>query len=98
MQKEYRDADVILKEAEIIRRDLLGNLTAFEKSLNYFNYDFRKMAIFSAFVAVFLDLGAFLTGCFLYSARFIQIEKKEKSSGEAEIETEPKPEKEASRQ
>lgn len=87
-QKGYRDADVILKETERIRRDLLGDLTAFEKSLNYFKYDFRKMAIFSAFVAVFLDLGAFLTGCFLYSARHIRTGEVEESPDGAEAETE----------
>lgn len=89
-QKEYRDAATILKEAEIIRRDLLGQLTAFEKSLNYFKYDFRKMAFFSAFVAVFLDLGAFLTGCFLYSARHIRKGKIGDDSENSEPEPEPK--------
>lgn len=94
-QKGYRATALILKEAEILRRDLLGNLTAFEKSLNYFKYDFRKMAIFSAFVAVFLDLGAFLTGCFLYSARHIQMVKTEAGK---DSEPEPKPESEPAKE
>ncbi len=101
-QKEYRDAAAILKETEIIRRDLLGQLTAFEKSLNYFKYDFRKMAFFSAFVAVFLDLGAFLTGCFLYSARHIRMGENEASPEDPEpgpeIKPESEPEKETSKQ
>lgn len=79
--QKYRNTADVLKEAESLRRDLLGELTDFEKALNYFKYDFRKMAAFSAFIAVFLDMGAFLTGCFLYSTRQIK-------SGQAECESE----------
>lgn len=91
-QKGYRNVADVIKEAEILRRDLLGNLTTFEEALNYFRYDFRKMAIFSAFMAVFLDLGAFLTGCFLYSARHFQLGKTGEIPEEAETEPEREPE------
>lgn len=96
--EEYRDTANVLKETESIRRDLLGNLTVFEESLTYFKYDFRKMAIFSAFVAIFLDLGAFLTGCFLYSARHIQPGKAEVSQEEPGTEPEPELEPESERE
>lgn len=52
------------------QRDLLGKLTDFEKAFNYFKYEFPLMACFSLFVAVFFDLGAFFTGCFLYCTDF----------------------------
>ncbi len=61
----YRTEDVIY-EASILRRDLLGDITDFERAFNYFKYDFTTMVFFSAFIAVFFDLGAFLTGCFIY--------------------------------
>ena len=61
----------VLKEANKIRRDLLGQITDFERAINYFLYDFKAMAFFSAFIALFFDLGAFLTGCFLYGTRHI---------------------------
>lgn len=69
---EQYDAAATLDVASRMRRDLLGDVTEFERSVNYFKYDFTQMAIFSAFVAVFLDLGAFLTGCFLYGTRHLQ--------------------------
>lgn len=59
-----------------MRRDLLGNITAFEQSLNYFVYDFKAMAFFSAFIAIFFDMGAFLTGCLLYGVKYIKYETK----------------------
>ena len=61
----YRAEDV-LHDASILRRDLLGNITDFERAFNFFKYDFTTMVFFSAFIAAFFDLGAFLTGCFLY--------------------------------
>jgi len=66
------DSAKILKEASTIQRDLLGELTDFERAFNYFKYDFKAMAYFSAFVAVFFDLGAFLTGCFLFCTEFFK--------------------------
>lgn len=65
---EFVSADV-LYEANVLRRDLLGQKTSFERAFNYFKYDFWAMAFFSAFIAAFFDLGAFLTGCFLYVMR-----------------------------
>ena len=61
----YHTEDV-LYEANILRHDLLGGITDFERAFNYFKYDFTTMVFFSAFIAAFFDLGAFLTGCFLY--------------------------------
>lgn len=66
------NAEAILYEANLLRRDLIGELTDFEKSFNYFKYDFSFMAFFSAFMAVFFDIGAFLTGCFLYVIKHIE--------------------------
>lgn len=63
-----------LQEASSMRRNLIGDITEFERSINYFNSDYNKMAFFSAFIAVFFDLGAFLTGCFLYAVRYIEVE------------------------
>lgn len=63
------EAQDVLYEANILRRDLLGEITEFERAFNYFKYDFKLMAFFSAGIAVFFDLGAFLTGCFLYGMK-----------------------------
>ncbi len=66
------DAGAVMREAGVLQRDMLGEVTDFERAFNYFKYDFRKMAFFSAFVAVFFDLGAFLTGCFLFCTEFFK--------------------------
>lgn len=70
----YGDIEVI-KAAEILQRDLLGELTDFEKALNYFKYEFPVMAFFAAGVAVFFDLSAFFTGCFLYATEYFNENK-----------------------
>lgn len=67
----YDETEVIL-EASQIHRDLLGEATEFEKAFNFFKYRFPFMAFFSAFIAVFFDLGSFLTGCFLYVTEFFE--------------------------
>lgn len=74
----YHTEDV-LYEASILRHDLLGNITDFECAFNFFKYDFTTMVFFSAFIAAFFDLGAFLTGCFLYGMEHFkhQVGKKE---------------------
>ena len=36
------------------------------------------MAYFSAFIAVFFDLGSFFTGCFLYATEYFDIKEKVK--------------------
>lgn len=66
------DVNIVLNEASILQRDLLGELTDFEKAFNYFKYQFPVMAYFSAFIAVFFDLGAFFTGCFLYVTEYFE--------------------------
>lgn len=66
-------ADEIIKETSIYQRDLLGQITNFEKAFIYFKYDFSMMAFFSAFIAVFFDLGAFFTGCFLYATEYFNV-------------------------
>ena len=71
VEKPY-DATKVLHSLSVLRRDLLGNITGLERGLNYFKYEFRKMAYFSMFVAVFLDLGTFFTGSFLYGTKYIQ--------------------------
>lgn len=60
------DIGVTVSEANVLRRDLLGEITDLERAILYFKYDYKIMAIFSLFMALFLDLGAFLTGCFMY--------------------------------
>ena len=37
------------------------------------------MAYFSAFIAVFFDLGSFFTGCFLYATEYFVIKEKAKN-------------------
>lgn len=68
----------ILGIVTVYQRDLLGNLTNFEKAFNYFKYKFPVMAYFSAFIAVFFDLGSFFTGCFLYATEYFDIKEKSK--------------------
>ena len=65
----------VLERSTEVQRDLLGELTEFEKAFNYFKYRFPIMAFFSAFIAVFFDLGAFFTGCFLYATEYFNIKK-----------------------
>jgi len=78
---EY-NADSVLEKASLYERDLLGDLTDIEKAFNYFKYRFPMMAYFSAFIAVFFDLGSFFTGCFLYATEYF----KKKSDDEDECE------------
>lgn len=80
-QTSYDETEVIL-DASQIHRDLLGEATEFEKAFNFFKYRFPFMAFFSAFIAVFFDLGSFLTGCFLYVTEFFVTTKKDKQQPE----------------
>lgn len=73
------DADVVIHEAQTLRRDLLGELTDFERAFDFFKYDFKVMAIFSAFIAVFFDLGSFMTGVFLFAIDYIPRKKGDKT-------------------
>ena len=77
----YNETEVIL-EASQIHRDLLGETTEFEKAFNFFKYRFPFMAFFSAFIAVFFDLGSFLTGCFLYVTEFFKPKHEDKQPSE----------------
>lgn len=77
----YDETEVILEVSQI-HRDLLGDATEFEKAFSFFKYRFPFMAYFSAFIAVFFDLGSFFTGCFLYVTEFFETKKKEKGSAE----------------
>jgi len=73
-EQEY-DTNAVLEQASTLQRDLLGQTTDFEKAFNYFKYRFPVMAYFSAFVAVFFDLGSFFTGCFLYATEYFEKSK-----------------------
>ena len=75
---QYNTED-ILDMVTVYQRDLLGNLTDFEKAFNYFKYKFPVMAYFSAFIAVFFDLGSFFTGCFLFAIEYFDVKEKRKS-------------------
>lgn len=59
----------ILNEAYVLNRDLLENITVLEKAINYFKYDFNSMAYMAAFLAIFFDLGSFLSGCLFYAMK-----------------------------
>lgn len=74
IESDFNSAELVANTG-VMQRDLLGELTDFERAFNYFKYDFKAMAFFSAFVAVFFDLGAFLTGCFLFCTEFFQTKK-----------------------
>lgn len=78
--EKYR-ADNVLDIAKTYQRDLLGDLTEFEKAFNYFKYKYPVMAYFSAFIAIFFDLGSFFTGCFLYATEYF---KTKSTKGEKE--------------
>lgn len=70
-EEEY-NANNVLDTATTYQRDLLGTLTEFEKAFNYFKYKYPVMAFFSAFIAIFFDLGSFFTGCFLYATEYFE--------------------------
>ena len=75
--RDYKPEQV-LQSAYIINRDLLENISGFEKAINYFKYDFSLMAMFSLAMALFMDVASFLTGGFMFAASFFEGVKKEK--------------------
>ena len=75
--RDYKPEQV-LQSAYIINRDLLENISGFEKAINYFKYDFSLMAVFSLAMALFMDVASFLTGGFMFAASFFEGVKKEK--------------------
>ena len=72
----------LMDEANELQRDLLSNITTFEKALLYFKYHYPIMAIFSAVVAVFFDFGSFGTGCFLYATEYFSTKQKKTTMSE----------------
>lgn len=74
-------ADDVLDEASTLQRDFLGELTDFENAIIYLKYDYRMMAVFSAFIALFWDLGTFFVGCFLCYSEMFKVKKRSSSSG-----------------
>lgn len=72
------EPEQVLQTAYIVNRDLLENISGFEKAINYFKYDFSLMAVFSLAMALFLDIASFLTGGFMFAASFFKGIKKEK--------------------
>lgn len=74
------EPEKVLQSAYTINRDLLENISGFEKAINYFKYDFSLMAVFSLAIALFLDVASFLTGSFMFAASFFKEVKKEKTS------------------
>lgn len=72
----------VLQSAYTMNRDLLENISGFEKAINYFKYDFSLMAVFSLAMAFFLDIASFLTGGFMFAASFFKGIKKEKVSND----------------
>lgn len=72
-----RDVSDVMEEASNLQRDLLGDITSFEQAFIYFKYRFPVMAFFSLAIAVFFDLGAFFTGCFLYATEYFTFKKED---------------------
>lgn len=73
------EPEQVLQSAYTINRDLLENISEFEKAFNYFKYDFSLMAVLSLAMALFLDVASFLTGGFMFAATFFEGEKKKKA-------------------
>lgn len=73
------EPEEVLQSAYTINRDLLENISGFEKAINYFKYDFSLMAVFSLAMALFLDVASFLTGVFMFAASFFNGARKEKA-------------------
>lgn len=63
------EKDKVLNTAYTLNRDLLEDITVLEKAINYFKYDFNSMAYMAAFLAIFFDLGSFLSGCLFYAMK-----------------------------
>lgn len=74
------ESEQVLQSAYTINRDLLEDISGFEKAVNYFKYDFSLMAVFSLAMALFLDIASFLTGGFMFAASFFKGGKKKKMS------------------
>lgn len=73
----YSDSEQVLQSAYTINRDLLEDISGFEKAMNYFKYDFSLMAVFALAMALFLDVASFLTGVFMFGAGFFQCKEKQ---------------------
>lgn len=71
LMRDY-EPEQVLQSAYTINRDLLENISGFEKAINYFKYDFNLMAVFSLAMALFLDVASFLTGGFMFAASFFK--------------------------
>lgn len=72
------EPEQVLKSAYIMNRDLLEDISGFEKAINYFKYDFSLMAVLSLAMALFLDVASFLTGGFMFAASFFKGVKEKK--------------------
>lgn len=77
-----REESDVMEEATGLQRDLLGDITSFERAFIYFKYRFPAMAFFSVFIAVFFDLGAFFTGCFLYATEYFTLKREDEQKPE----------------
>lgn len=64
------DGNELIKETYKTKRDLLENISPFERAINYFSYDYSALAVFSLFIALFLDLGSFLAGLFIFVTKY----------------------------
>lgn len=60
------EPSAVLQEAIHLQRRHLGKLTELEDAFNYLTSDYPVMSYFSAALALFLDLTAFLTGCLIF--------------------------------
>lgn len=82
VQRTGFDQEEAMLALEKMQRNYLGNLSDFEKAFLFMDSWFPMMSFFSAFVAVFFDLGSFFTGCFLYASKYIDRENKGKEKAD----------------
>lgn len=65
--KNYREyINISLKEAYLLERNKLAELSEIEQAVLYFATDFRLMAIICALISLFLDWNSFGIGMFLF--------------------------------
>ena len=65
-----------------LQRKLLSELTDIEQAISYFDNEYagyRKMAVFSALIAVFFDLGGFVMGCWMFLLEYFKKDGKTES-------------------
>lgn len=78
--KEYKT--ITLKKAYNINRQNLESISEIERAWNFLSSDFKYMAVYCVFIALFLDLSSLFVGVFIF---FYEKSKKEQRQNEAQI-------------